>query len=153
MYSGYELCENETIPGTEQYARSEIFEIKNRDWNKPENIIDFVVRINAIRRDNPALRHLTNVRFLQTDNGHMLFFTKSTSDKSNVLLILVNLDPHNAHHAHVWVPMDEIGLKDGARYEVVDLLTGTNYVWTDKNYARLDPFIEPAHILRVERVF
>ncbi len=153
MYSGYEICENETIPGTEQYARSEIFELKKRDWNKDGNIVDFVSRVNAIRKQNPALHRLTNLKFLQTDNGQMLFYVKSTSDKTNVLLVLVNLDPFSAQHANAWVPPEEIGLKPGARYEVVDLLTGANYTWTDKNYVRLDPSVEPAHILRLERVF
>jgi starch synthase (maltosyl-transferring) len=153
LYSGYELCENETVPGTEQYANSEIFEIKKRDWTRPGNIIDFVSRVNAIRRQNPALHRLTNLKFLQTDNGQILFYVKTTSDKTNVLLVLVNLDPHNVQHGNAWVPAEEIGLKPGARYEVVDLLTGTNYTWSDKNYVRLDPAVEPAHILRLERIF
>jgi starch synthase (maltosyl-transferring) len=153
LYSGYELCENETVPGTEQYANSEIFEIKKRDWTRPGNIIDFVSRVNAIRRQNPALHRLTNLKFLQTDNGQILFYVKTTSDKTNVLLVLVNLDPHNVQHGNAWVPAEEIGLKPGARYEVVDLLTGTNYTWSDKNYVRLDPAVEPAHILRFERIF
>lgn len=153
IYSGYELCENETIPGTEQYLNSEVFEIKKRDWSKPGNIIDFVTRINAIRHRNPAFQQLTNLKFLQTDNGQILFYMKATADKSNILLILVNLDPFNAHHATAYVPFEEIGVKAGGTYEVVDMLTGAGYTWTDQNYVRLDPAVEPAHIFRVERHF
>jgi starch synthase (maltosyl-transferring) len=153
IYSGYELCENDVIPGTEQYAHSEIFEIKNRDWNAPGNIVDFVKRINSIRRQNPALHRLTNIKFFQTDNGQILFYCKSTPDKSNVILVLVNLDPFTPHHGTAFVPLEEIGVKAGGSYEVTDLITGTGYTWSAQNYVRLDPNIEPAHILRVERHF
>ena len=37
-------------------------------------------------------------------------------------------------------------------YAVEDLLTGDHYDWRiGANYVRLDPRIEPAHILRVEK--
>ena len=35
IYSGYELCENAAVPGTEEYLDSEKYEIKVRDWNAP----------------------------------------------------------------------------------------------------------------------
>jgi starch synthase (maltosyl-transferring) len=51
----------------------------------------------------------------------------------------------------VAVPPEEIGVAPGEIYQVTDLLTGAVYTWGERNYVRLDPNIEPAHILRVEK--
>ncbi len=151
IYSGYELCENEAIPGTEEYMNSEKYEIKVRDWNKPGNIKDYIALVNAIRRENPALQYLTNLRFLPADNDAILFYVKSTADMSNVILVAVNLDPFNTREATVTVPCDSVGVAPGQAYVVKDLLSGATYTWSERNYVRLDPQVNPAHILRVEQ--
>jgi starch synthase (maltosyl-transferring) len=61
----------------------------------------------------------------------------------------VNLDPTQAHYCTVVVPPEVVGAAPGQSYEVTDLLTGANYTWADRNYVRLDPAVQPAHILRV----
>ncbi|MBI5367324.1 MAG: alpha-1,4-glucan--maltose-1-phosphate maltosyltransferase [Planctomycetes bacterium] len=151
IYSGFELCENEAVPGTEEYLHSEKYEIKVRDWNRPGNIKEFVARVNRIRRENPALSLLTNLRFWPAENDQLLFYGKVTPDRTNALLVLVNLDPFRVQEGMVTVPLEELGLKPGGRYEVCDLLTGARYAWGDRNYVRLDPATEPGHVLRVER--
>jgi starch synthase (maltosyl-transferring) len=65
-------------------------------------------------------------------------------------LVAVNLDPHHPHHCTAFVPADAVGTVPGQGYAVIDLLTGARYNWGESNYIRLDPHIEPAHILRVE---
>jgi starch synthase (maltosyl-transferring) len=150
MYSGFELCENQAVPGTEEYLNSEKYEIKVRDWNQPGNINEFIGLVNSIRRDNLALQHFINLQFLTTDNDQILFFAKSTPDKDNVILVAVNLDPLHPHHCTALVPPDVVGVAPGRSYRVTDLLSGADYVWSDRNYVRLDPALEPAHILRVE---
>ena len=152
IYSGFELQENEPLrPGSEEYMNSEKYEIKIRDWDRPGNIKDFIARVNVIRRENPALQEFTNLRFLPANNDQILFYGKMTSDRSNVILVAVNLDPFHPHHCTVSVPMEEIGLAPGMNFEVCDLLSGERYTWSDENYVRLDPEKEPLHILRVER--
>jgi len=150
IYSGYELCENEAIPGTEEYDHSEKYEIKARDWSHPDNLREFVARINAIRRENPALQQFANLRFHTTDNDQIILYSKSSGDRSNIILVAVNLDPHHPHHCTAFVPADAVGTVPGQGYAVIDLLTGARYNWGESNYIRLDPHIEPAHILRVE---
>jgi starch synthase (maltosyl-transferring) len=150
IYSGFELCENEAVSGTEEYLHSEKYELKLRDWNRPGNIKEFIGRVNSIRRDNPALQQFLNLHFLTTDNDQILFFAKATRDRSNIILVAVNLDPVNAHFCTAFVPPDLTGVAPGRSYRVKDLLTGAKYVWSDRNYVRLDPGLEPAHILRVE---
>ncbi|HKI97037.1 MAG TPA: alpha-1,4-glucan--maltose-1-phosphate maltosyltransferase [bacterium] len=151
IYSGYELCENEAVPGTEEYLNSEKYEIKVRDWNAPGNIREFIARVNTIRRQNAALQELTNLRFLATDNDQILFYAKSDAARDNVLLIAVNLDPHTPQACTAIVPPDVIADEPVGAYEVHDLLTGARYTWGASNFIRLDPQAEPAHILRVER--
>ena len=150
IYSGYELCENEAVPGTEEYLHSEKYQLKPRDWKRPGNINEFIARVNAIRYDNPALQDLANLRFLETDNEQIIFYAKGTADRSNIILTAVNLDPHQPHHCTAFVPPDVVGVAPGQSYRVTDLLTNAVYTWSDRNYVRLDPAAQPAHILRVE---
>jgi starch synthase (maltosyl-transferring) len=44
-----------------------------------------------------------------------------------------------------------LGTAPGQTYRVVDLITGSAYTWGERNYVRLAPQTEPAHIMRVER--
>jgi starch synthase (maltosyl-transferring) len=50
MYSGFELCEAAPLPGREEYMDSEKYQIKQRDWQAPGNIIAEISRLNQIRR-------------------------------------------------------------------------------------------------------
>jgi starch synthase (maltosyl-transferring) len=151
IYSGYELCENAAVPGTEEYLDSEKYQVKARNWDQPGNIKEFVALLNRIRNNNPALHHLSNLQFLPADNDQMLFYAKASPDRSNVLLIAVNLDPFRWHECTVTVPPGELGLAPGQSYRVTDLVTGATYTWGEYNYVRLDPQVEPAHIMRVEK--
>lgn len=150
IYSGFELCENEARPGTEEYQDSEKYEIRVRDWDRPGNIKELVARVNALRRENRALQALSGLSFLEASDDDILCFLKSTADRDNQILVAVNLDPKEAHHCHVHVPLEELGLEPGDRFVAHDLLTGARYDWGGTNYVRLDPQGLPAHILRVE---
>ncbi len=150
IYSGYELCENDAAPGTEEYRNSEKYEIKPRDFDADGNIREFVARINRIRRESPALQRLDNLTFLPADNDQILFYAKSDRERGDTLLIAVNLDPFNWHECTVTTPPEVVGLAPGAAYRVTDLLTGDSYVWRERNYVRLDPNRQPAHILRLD---
>jgi starch synthase (maltosyl-transferring) len=150
IYSGFELCENEAVSGKEEYENSEKYQIKIRDWNAPGNIKEFIGRVNSIRNSNPALQYSGNLRFLPSDNDQIIFYSKMTPDRSNVILVAVNLDPFLPQECTVDVPLGDIGLKSES-FRATDLLTDAVYVWKDRDYVRLDPQVEPAHILRVER--
>jgi starch synthase (maltosyl-transferring) len=151
IYSGYELCENTAVPGTEEYFHSEKYEIRVRDWHCPGNINEFVARINAIRRQHPCLQQFTNLRFLQTDNDQILAYVKASPEHDDVILVVVNLDPWQAQACTAIVPSDAVGIAPGEPYEVNDLLSGDSWTWGVRNYVRLDPAIEPAHIFMIAR--
>jgi starch synthase (maltosyl-transferring) len=153
IYSGYELFENVPVrAGSEEYLNSEKYELRPRDFTTPGSLDTTIRRINLIRQENPALQRADNLTFHHSENDQILFYRKSMPDRSNDLLILVNLDPTRAHDAMVHVPLDALGLSPDAVYPVTELLTGARFRWRGaRNYVRLDPAQEPAHVLRLER--
>ncbi|MEY2545263.1 MAG: hypothetical protein QOG48_380, partial [Verrucomicrobiota bacterium] len=54
IYSGFELCENAALPGREEYLESEKYQFKERDWDAPGNIKEWITRLNEIRLTNRA---------------------------------------------------------------------------------------------------
>jgi starch synthase (maltosyl-transferring) len=169
IYSGFELCENGPLAeGTEDYKDSEKYQVRVRDWNAPGHIKGLVTRLNAVRRENPALQELANLRFLEVDNPQILSYLKRTPDGSNVVIGVVNLDPFHVQEGLVSVPLNEVevegdvegeidvegrvGVVRGGRFGAHDLLTGSRYEWSERNYVRLDPAVGPAHVLRVEEL-
>ncbi|MBF0500345.1 MAG: alpha-1,4-glucan--maltose-1-phosphate maltosyltransferase [Candidatus Riflebacteria bacterium] len=150
IYSGFELCENEGIPGKEEYLDSEKYEIKPRDWNKPGNIKSYITTLNRIRRENPALHEYDNLTFYPTENEHVLCYGKSL-DENNVL-IAVSLDPFQKQHSFVYVPIEKYGIKPEETYQVHDLITDKRYLWKgQKNYIELDPKTEIANVFVIRR--
>ncbi len=152
IYNGYELCENQARPGTEEYLNSEKYQYKEWDWNRPGNIKDFIAKVNQIRRENNALHYTRNLRILRADNDDIFFYGKWTEDKSNIILVAINLNPYEARDSMVHVPINKLGINPWEEYEVKDLVTEDVYRWKgESNYVRLDPHKEPAHILLLDK--
>jgi starch synthase (maltosyl-transferring) len=152
IYSGYELCENEALPGREEYFDSEKYQLKERDWNAPGNIKDWITRLNQIRAENRALQFYDNLRFYHAENPAILFYGKMTDARDNIILVVINLDPHHKQHSFVDLPIDQFGAMEADIYQVHDLLSDARYTWHGRrNYVELDPEIQPAHIFRVCR--
>ena len=152
VYSGYEVCESDALPGREEYLDSEKYQWKERDWNAPGNIKDWITRLNEIRRENQALKFYDNLQFHRADNDAILFYSKMTTAQDNIILVVVNLDPHQRQNSYVHVPIEQFGVMEGDAYQVHDLLSDARYVWHgEQNYVELDPEIQPAHIFRIRR--
>jgi starch synthase (maltosyl-transferring) len=152
IYSGYELCENEALPGREEYLDSEKYQYKERNWNAPGNIKDWIARLNKIRKENRALQLYTNLRFHDADNDAILFYSKMTAARDNIILVFVNLDPYRKQNSFVYVPVESFGQMESDVYQVQDLLSGATYTWRGRrNYVELDPDIQPAHVFVVHR--
>ena len=152
IYSGFELCENAALPGREEYLDSEKYQYKERDWDAPGNIKDWITRLNQIRKENRALQLYDNLRFYEADNDAILFYGKMTPARDNIILVVANLDPFRKQHSFIDVPLEEFGAIEGDFYQVHDLLSDARYVWHgQRNYVELDPEIQPAHVFRVRR--
>src|SRR5579883_2601543 len=151
IYSGFELCENRALPGTEEYANSEKYEYKVWDWDRPGHIKDVIARVNRIRREHPALWRL-DVRFLPADNDQILFYAKQDAAAGDLLLIAVNLDPFHVQSAFVDLPLEALGLGPEESFEIDDLLGGYRGRWQGpRQWVRLDPAVCPAHVFAVRR--
>jgi len=152
IYSGYELCEGTPLPGREEYLDSEKYQLKDRDWNKPGNIKPFITRLNRIRREHPALQTYANIAFVPTENDRILAWCKWSHDRSDLMLMVVNLDAHRRQETLLHVPVDLLGIPHGAPYEVEDVLFEETYTWRDStNFVSLDPRTKPVHLFHVKK--
>ena len=148
----FERLEATPRPGSEEYIDSEKYQVRHWDWSRPNVFTEFIELVNRARRENPALQHDHRLQFHETDNDQILFYSKTTADLSNIVLVVVNLDPRHVQSGHVRVPLEMLGLATGDTYQVQDLLTGAHFLWHgDWNYIALDPQGAAAHILRLRR--
>ncbi len=148
----FELFVQDAIEGKEEYLHSEKYEIKYWDWGKEGNLRDFVARINKIRRENPALQDMWNVKFYEADNDYLMCYGKTTDDLSNIIIVAVNLDPYHTQSGWINIPVHELGIPHGQPYLVHDLLSDDKYIWHgERNFIELNPHVVPAHIFRVRK--
>ena len=153
LYSGFELCEGESVPGKEEYLDSEKYEIRPRDYLRPGNIVAEITRLNAIRRAHPALQSHLNVTFYNAFDEQILYFGKRLPGEDEMVLVAVSLDPHAPRSAAFEVPLWEFGLPDHASVEVDDLVRDTRFTWTGKMQTlHLDPADLPYAIWRIRPV-
>ncbi|MDV2425839.1 MULTISPECIES: maltotransferase domain-containing protein [Corynebacterium] len=151
VYSGFELYEHTPVaPGSEEYLDSEKYELRPRDFAAAaasgDSLESYIRLLNQIRRDNPALQQLRTLRFHDTDNEAIIAYSKADPASGNVVLVVVNLDPRNAQEATVTVDMQAIGRHPGESYTVQDTITGAAYHWSERNFVRLEPLRDVAHV-------
>jgi starch synthase (maltosyl-transferring) len=147
----FELVEGRGLPGKEEYLDSEKYEIRSWEWDRPGNLRELVARVNMIRRENRALQSTWNLRFLKAENDFVLFYSKISEDRENIILVAVNLDPYHAQSAWLEVPVEELGMSSGS-YLAHDLLGDDKFIWHgSRNLIELDPAILPARIFRIRR--
>jgi starch synthase (maltosyl-transferring) len=147
----YEFGIATPIPGKEEYLDSEKYEIKHWDWGKLTKIREVITLINKIRKVNPALQTTWNIAFGGSDNSALLCYTKWSSDFSNKIVVVINLDPRHTQAGWVQVPLSILNMEAGHQYLVHDLLTERKYTWTGEwNYVELRPHEMPVHVLRIE---
>jgi starch synthase (maltosyl-transferring) len=150
VYSGYELCEAEPLPGREEYLHSEKYEIKNRDFDADGNIKDDIRLMNRIRAEQPALRDHLNLRFYTADDDRVLYYGRMDEAAENFVLFHVLIDPHEPAEFGFEVPLWEFGLPDEASVEVQDLIHGNAFTWHGKSHRlALDPHHRPYAIWRI----
>ena len=149
----FELCVNKAREsGSEEYLDSEKYEIKNWDLNQSGNLTDLIAHVNRIRRENPALQSDDRLVFHPVDNDQIIAYSKATEESDNVILTVVNLDPHHVQKGWLALSLDELGLDPAAAFQVHDLLTGERYLWHGaRNYVELNPALVPTAIFRLRR--
>ena len=149
----YELAENRPRdPGSEEYRDSEKYQLRRWDLDRADSLRDFIARVNRIRRENPALQYDWNLEFHDVDNDKLICYSKSSEDRNDVVLVVVNLDPHHRQSGWIQLPCDALGIHGDQPYQMHDLLTGARFLWNGpRNYVELDPQVAPAHVFRLRR--
>jgi starch synthase (maltosyl-transferring) len=153
MYAGLELFEHVARPGAEEYIDNEKYELRPRDWAGAEragrSLAPYITKLNAVRRANPALHWLRNLRFHEIDNGALLCWSKRDPETSNTVLVICSFDSSNVQWANTVLDMTALGMEWHERFTVTDQITGATYEWGQHNAVRIDPYVEPAHVFVV----
>jgi starch synthase (maltosyl-transferring) len=138
IYSGFESFENVPVrPGSEEYLDSEKYEAKERTLDGP--LLPLIQRLNELRRSEPSLQWLDNLRWLETENDRLLAYAKGD------VIVVVNLDPFDEREGVCTIP---VVLGFPPAFDVRDLLGGQAFTWrAGRNYVKLPP--GKAHILKV----
>ncbi len=148
----YELLTHEPMgPGSEEYLNSEKYEV--RDWNidDPKSIQHIIMRLNQIRKENPALQSDETLEFHSIDNDKLITYTKKSTKSSNLILTVVNLDPHYTQTGWLTFPIEKFGINPHEGFAVRDLLNHETFIWQgNKNFIKLNPQHSPAHIFLVQ---
>lgn len=158
IYNGYELIEDKQRPGFEEQIDNEKYEVKVRDWSKAKQygVAEMLTALNKIRRAHPAALSYHNLTVLPTSDPNILAFARHTSaeltgtGQADTLIVVVNLDGHNAHQSMIHLELSELGLPTDRPLNVRDELTGREFQWGWDNYVSLAPWADVAHILSVQ---
>jgi starch synthase (maltosyl-transferring) len=138
IYSGYESFENMPVrPGSEEYLDSEKYEAKERELDGP--LLPLVQALNRARRQEPALQHLENVRWLDTENDALVAYAKDD------VVCVVNIDPFSTQSGACVIP---VALGYPPAFDALDLLNGEKFTWrAGRNYVELGP--GKSHLIKV----
>ncbi len=154
MYSGFELYEHEPVaPGTEEYLDSEKYQLRPRDYQgaleRGDSLEPYITLLNRIRHEHPAFQQMRNLTFHTVDNDQIIAYSKFDSVTGDSVLTVVNLDPTYTQEATITLNMDALGLGPADSFTVHDMVTGAEYEWSMRNYIRLSPVENVAHIFRL----
>jgi len=136
IYSGFELCERGRLGEREEYADSEKYEIRARDWDARGGIKGLITGLNRVRREQPALQLADNLRFESVTGDRALFYRKALPDGEidpltgfpnrwrDPVYAVVSCDVSGPEEAILHPDLPAIGIGWDEPYEMVDLLTG-----------------------------
>lgn len=149
----YELLEHQALKeGGEEYLDSEKFQLRHWDRSRADSLADFIGVLNRLRRDNPALHSDAGLRFLNIDNEQMIAYAKATPDLSNIVVCIVNLDPHHVQSGWLEIDPAALGMAPQQAYQMHDALSDAHYLWQGpRNFVSLDPQRCPVHVMQLRR--
>src|SRR5690606_219750 len=110
----------------------EKYQLRQRDWQAPGNIIAHIAKLNAVRRASPALQTHRGFTAIDTGNDRVLCFFKATPCHSDVVLAAISLDPHRSQSLQMEAPFWMFGLPDDGLLHAYDLLHDHQESWRGK---------------------
>ena len=139
-------------PGAEEYLDSEKYQLRRWDLDRSDSLAPFIGRVNAARRENRALQRDGGLTFFPTDNDALVCYARVDAERTNVILVVVNLDPNYPQSGWLSLDLDTLGVDPAHPFQVHDLLTDARFLWSGaRNFVLLDPQRAPAHVFRVRR--
>ncbi|MFO1501972.1 MAG: maltotransferase domain-containing protein [Verrucomicrobiota bacterium] len=138
--------------GSEEYLNSEKYELRRWNLEAEGNLVELITEVNRLRRRHAALQTNETLRFHPIDNEQLIAYSKTDTETDELILAIVNLDPHHTQRGMVTLPLEELGLPAQGTYQLHDLLTQARFLWTGtRNFVELDPRFVPAHLLQLRR--
>lgn len=148
--AAYEMLDNVSWNGREEFNDSEKYEVKHYDWKKTNRMTDIMTLLNKARKKHKALQSTWNIQFLTIENSNLLAYLKSTDDLSSIVLVVVNLDQHNKQSGYIQLPKAKLKLAEHINVKLRDQVTDEQYTWTQEwNYVELDPNKIPFHLFEL----
>ena len=139
-------------PGSEEYLNSEKYQLRHWSIDRPDSLRSLIARMNRVRRENVALQSDRSLEFCAVDNEQLIAYRKSDEATGNIVLTVVNLDPHHVQSGWLELDLDSLGLDRDRPYQVHDLLSEQRYQWRGgRNFVMLDPARLPAHVFVLRR--
>ena len=139
-------------PGGEEYLDSEKYQLRAWNLDAEYSLVEIIARLNNARRDNPALQSDASLRFFPVDNDSLICYAKSAAEHDNLVVTVVNLDPHHVQSGWVDLDLAALGIDANMPYQMHDLLSGARFLWSGaRNFVQLDPQRAPAHVFALRR--
>jgi starch synthase (maltosyl-transferring) len=147
----FELMEHRPLrPGAEEYLNSEKYQIRQWNLDQKDTLAPVITQVNRARHSHRSLHRNSNLTFHQVDNDMIISYSKRAGD--DVVLSVVNLDPHHSQTGWIDLDLHAIGVEDGSPYQLHDLLTDRLYLWNgSRNFVELDVAGIPAHVFSVRK--
>ncbi|MBL7871719.1 MAG: alpha-1,4-glucan--maltose-1-phosphate maltosyltransferase [Cyclobacteriaceae bacterium] len=146
----YEFCENTPMLGKEEYFNSEKYEVRHYDWKRTNRMTDIMSLLNKIRKQNQALQSTWNTQFCAIENNQIVAYLKATDDLSNIILVVVNLDPNNGQNGYIQLPKEKLKVGSKINIKLHDLITDEYFTWTQEwNFVDLNPNKMPFHLFKL----
>jgi starch synthase (maltosyl-transferring) len=146
----YEFCENVPVNGREEYYDSEKYEVKHYNWKATNRMTDIISILNKARNEHEALQSTWNIEFCYVENPNLIAYLKTTDDLSDIVIVVVNLDPYHTQAGYIQLPKKKLKLTSNINLKLHDRITGDRYTWTQEwNYVMLDPYKMPFHLFSV----
>lgn len=136
----FEFMVSDAMPGKEEYLDSEKYQIRKWDWTHKNKVTHLISKINQLRKNHPALQQTNNIQFCPIENEYLMGFYKWNDDRTDQILVVINLDHHYSQQGTLRLPFEELNIHPGTAVQMKDLITEAEYQWQNEwNYVELHP--------------
>ncbi|MEO6350695.1 MAG: alpha-1,4-glucan--maltose-1-phosphate maltosyltransferase [Candidatus Limnocylindrales bacterium] len=138
----YELTEHTPRePGMEEYLDSEKYQQRTWDLGRADSLAPMIAAVNRARRAHPALQSNERLRFHPIGNDNLLAYTKNSADRSDIVLVVANLDYKSRQSGVLELDLEALGLPENRAFQAIDLVDGSTTRWSS---GRIPVTMDPA---------